>query len=194
VGLAGGRDAMRHLMLLRHAKTEKDSPTGNDRERRLNSKGRADAPALGRYLATHGLAPQLVLVSPAARALETWELVVRELPRAPRHLIVHGLYGAGPSQLLEIARAVPIADAEADRLMIVAHNPGLHEFARALINGARSKPANGSLLRALSENLPTTGLAIVGVEITTWSDLSFGDGRLEALVSPALLRGESEES
>src|ERR1700693_4547489 len=95
---------MRHLMLLRHAKTEKDSATGNDRDRRLNAGGREDAPALGRYIATHKLAPQLVLVSPAARARETWELVAEELQSAPPHEIVHDLYGADAGQLLHIAR------------------------------------------------------------------------------------------
>ena len=59
---------MRHLMLLRHAKTERDSPTGNDRDRRLNARGREDAPTLGRYLAAHRIVPQCVLVSPATRA------------------------------------------------------------------------------------------------------------------------------
>jgi phosphohistidine phosphatase len=185
---------MRHLMLLRHAKTERDSPTGNDRDRRLNERGRDDAPTLGRYLATHRLAPQSVLVSPATRARETWEFMKDELPGRPRHEIVEQLYGADTTELLHIVRvAGQLAPrANADRLMIVGHNPGLHEFALALTwtGDTRSAKVDASY-RALTDNLPTTGLAIISLTIDDWADVSFGCGRLERLISPALLREES---
>src|SRR5690242_3778770 len=125
---------MRHLMLLRHAKTERDSASGSDRDRRLNARGQQDSPIIGRYIATHNLLPQLVLVSPAVRAQETWELLTRELPRVPRTEIVSDLYGADARQLLQIARTATqlVPRLTVNSLMIVAHNPGLHEFALAL--------------------------------------------------------------
>ena len=184
---------MRHLMLLRHAKTERDSPTGNDRDRRLNGRGRDDAPTLGRYLVAHRLLPQCVLVSPATRAHETWDLLKEELPSTPPHAIVEQLYGADTAELLQIVRiARQLAPrAAADRLMIVGHNPGLHEFALALIWTGDNKSAKADpSYRALTDNLPTSGLALISFAIDDWADVSFGRGRLERLVSPALLREE----
>jgi phosphohistidine phosphatase len=185
---------MRHLMLLRHAKTERDSPTGNDRDRRLNARGREDAPALGRYLAAHRIVPQCVLVSPATRARETWDLLKDELPSTPPHQIVHELYGADTSELLHIVRIAPqlAQRAGTDRLMIVGHNPGLHEFALALTStGERKSTKVDASYRALTDNLPTSGLALISFAIDDWADVSFGRGRLERLISPALLREES---
>ena len=66
---------MRRLMLLRHAKTERAAPSERDYDRKLMKRGRADAPAIGAYMAHHGLGPDLALVSPAVRAQETWTLV-----------------------------------------------------------------------------------------------------------------------
>ena len=184
---------MRHLMLLRHAKTEKDSPSGHDRDRRLNARGRDDAPTLGRYLAAHRLLPQRVLVSPATRARETWELLKGEWPAAPPHEIVDELYGADPTELLRIVRHArhQALGSGAERLMIVGHNPGLHEFALALSFVGDNKSAKlDAPYRALADNLPTTGLAMIACSVADWSELSFGRGRLERLVSPALLREE----
>lgn len=175
---------MRHLMLLRHAKTERDSPSGLDQDRRLSAVGRADAPAIGRYVGARHLIPDLVLVSPAARARETWELFAAELATVPPSEFVADLYGADPAQLSRIAR---MADAFAhkspiERLMIVAHNPGLHEFALALTaNGGKDR-------EALAGNLPTGALTLIECPIANWSDLSFGGGRLERLILPSMLR------
>ena len=185
---------MRHLMLLRHAKTERDSPTGNDRDRRLNARGRDDAPTLGRYVASHRIVPQCVLVSPATRARETWELFKDELPATPRHEIIKELYGADTSELLHIVRiARQLAQgASTDRLMLIGHNPGMHEFALALtFNGDAKSAKVDASYRALADNLPTSGLAMISFAIDDWADVSFGRGRLERLVSPALLREES---
>jgi phosphohistidine phosphatase len=194
---------MRHLMLLRHAKTERDSPSGNDRDRRLNARGREDAPTLGRYIAANRIVPQCALVSPATRARETWELLKDELPKQPRHEIVEQLYGADTAELLHVVRVAQqlAGGANADRLMIVGHNPGLHEFAVALTWTGEAKSTEvvstkaatklDASHRALAGNLPTSGLAMISFAIDDWADVSFGRGRLERLVSPALLREES---
>ena len=64
---------MRRLMLLRHAKTETDAPSGQDQDRRLDNRGRSDAAEIGGWIAAHPPVPDLVLVSPAVRAHQTWE-------------------------------------------------------------------------------------------------------------------------
>ena len=56
---------MRRLMLLRHAKTENDAPSGKDQDRRLDERGRLDAAEIGSWMARHPPFPDSVLVSPA---------------------------------------------------------------------------------------------------------------------------------
>ena len=176
---------MRRLILLRHAKTERDAPSGHDRDRRLDTRGRADAPVTGSYLAEHKLAPDLVLVSPATRTRETWDLLAKAFDPAPAVEVVSALYGADASELLEIVRA---ASSRADgkkvkSIMVVAHNPGLHELSLDLIGKAKAADRE-----ALEANLPTSGLAVFTFAIDDWSELSVRRGTLERFVSPRLLR------
>jgi phosphohistidine phosphatase len=65
---------MRRLMLLRHAKTENDAPSGRDQDRRLDDRGRLDAAEIGAWIGRNPPFPSLVLVSHAVRALQTWEI------------------------------------------------------------------------------------------------------------------------
>ena len=65
---------MRRLMLLRHAKTETDAPSGRDQDRRLDDRGRNDAAEIGGWIATHPPFPDAVLVSTATRTQQTWEI------------------------------------------------------------------------------------------------------------------------
>src|ERR1700677_2585755 len=99
---------MRRLMLLRHAKTENDAPSGRDQDRRLDDRGRLDAAEIGGWIARHPAFPDAVLVSPAVRAHQTWEIAwgaMKDLaPKglaAPRVELLPELYGADPAQLLE---------------------------------------------------------------------------------------------
>ena len=175
---------MRRLMLLRHAKTETDAPSGRDQDRRLDQRGRTDAAEIGGWIGRHPPFPNLVLVSPAIRAHQTWEIAweaMKKRVRQPRVEILPELYGADPSQLLQIIRAASSADPKA--LMLVAHNPGMHELALALTG---SGDAAGR--KALTDNLPTSGLAILDFAGADWDDVAFRRGRLVLFVSPKLLK------
>ena len=108
--------------------------------------------------------------------------------------MVEQLYGADTAELLHIVRVARqlARSGSADRLMIVGHNPGLHEFALALTWSGDTKSAKADAsYRALTDNLPTSGLAMISFAVDDWADVSFGRGRLERFVSPALLREES---
>src|SRR5258708_35391242 len=100
---------MRRLMLLRHAKTENDAPSGQDQDRRLDDRGRLDAAAIGGWLGRHPPLPDTVLVSTAVRTRQTWEIggeamrdAAKDLAPPPRGEFPAGLYGAHPPQLLQI--------------------------------------------------------------------------------------------
>lgn len=176
---------MRRLMLLRHAKTESDAPSGRDRDRRLDQRGRRDAAEIGTWIAHHPPFPDCVLVSPAVRAKETWDIAweaMKDRVDAPQVELVPELYGADSADLLDAIRTATIP-ADPKRLMLVGHNPGMHELALMLI-GSGDKAAR----KALEDNLPTAGLAIFDFKIKDWTDAAFRRGHLELFVSPKLLR------
>lgn len=182
---------MRRLILLRHAKTERESKSGQDRDRRLDDRGRADAPEIGSYLAEQKLVPDLVLLSPSVRTRETWELVAAELPGAPAMDIVPALYLADASEVLQAVRIASgrADDAKLKMMMVIGHNPGLHELSLGLIEKAKVQDR-----KALEENLPTSGVAVLKFAVHDWSDVAPRSGTLERFVSPRLLRLQREDS
>ena len=178
---------MRRLMLLRHAKTENEAPSGRDQDRRLDNRGRHDAAEIGAWIGPNPPFPDLVLVSPAVRADQTWEIAweaMKELVPEPQVELVPELYGADVSQFLETIRDASSADPQ--RLMIVGHNPGMHELALALAGSGDPAGRN-----ALTDNLPTSGLAVFDFDIDDWADVAFRRGRLVQFVSPKLLKQTS---
>ena len=180
---------MRRLMLLRHAKTESDAPSGRDQDRRLDNRGRSDAADSGGWIGRHPPFPDLVLVSHAIRAHQTWEIAWQAMKDSAPEPVVEllpELYGADPSQLLQIIRDASTADPKA--VLLVGHNPGMHELAMTL---AGSGDATGR--KAIADNLPTSGLAIFDFAIDDWADVAFRRGRLETLVSPKLLKHASDD-
>lgn len=178
---------MRRLMLLRHAKTETDAPSGRDQDRRLDDRGRHDAAEIGGWIGRHPPFPGLALVSPAVRAQQTWEIAweaMKEQVPQPQVELLPELYGADPKQLLKVIRAVSAVDPR--RLLVVGHNPGMHELALAL---AGSGDAAGR--KALTDNLPTSGLAVFDFAIDDWADVAFREGKLVLFVSPKMLKQAS---
>jgi phosphohistidine phosphatase len=175
---------MRRLMLLRHAKTESDAPTGRDQDRRLDERGRRDAATIGGWLGRNPPFPDCVLVSPAVRAHQTWDIAwecMKDLAPKPQIELVPELYGAEPMQLLQAIRMASLADPK--RLMLVGHNPGMHELALALASGG-----DAAARKALADNLPTSGLAVLDFAVDDWNDVAFRRGRLVLFVTPKLLK------
>jgi phosphohistidine phosphatase len=174
---------MRRLMLLRHAKTERAEPGERDRDRTLTKRGRADAPAIGAYMAHHGLVPDLALVSPSKRTQETWALVAASLPRKPRAVNEDRIYNASTEGLIEL-----IAETRASHsLLVVGHNPGLHDVAVQLIASG-----DGQARERIAEKLPTSGLVVIDLAFDDWSRLRTHAGRLEHFVTPKLLAAATD--
>lgn len=127
--------------------------------------------------------PDLALISTAVRARETWDIVQQQISDGvPQGLAKHlpELYVAEPTQLLAIIRSIAT---DPKCLMIVGHNPGLHELALGLIGGG-----DVAGRAALAHNLPTMGLVLIDFAITSWDCIAFGGGRLAQFVSPKLLK------
>jgi len=173
---------MRRLILLRHAKTRRESASGIDRDRALDERGRGDAATMGVWLARTNHRPDLVFVSTATRARETWDLMAPSLP-ATRKENVADLYGAGPQELLQIIHSAEPDDPGS--LMIVGHNPGLHELALGL-----ATKGEAAARQELSSHLPTTGVAIIDFP-GDWTNVALGKGNLLLFMSPKLLKETS---
>jgi phosphohistidine phosphatase len=169
------QEPMRRLLLLRHSKTERAAPGERDRDRRLTERGRADAPVMGDYMMQHHLVPDLVLVSPAVRTQETWALVGAAFSKTPRALSESRIYNASSDTLADLIRET----GNADTLLVVGHNPGLHDLATELIGSGDPQTRE-----SLNEKLPTSGLIVIGFAIEDWALLQHAAGRLERFVSP----------
>jgi phosphohistidine phosphatase len=170
---------MRRLLLLRHAKAERSLPGEPDAGRGLIERGRKDAAKIGAYMARHGLTPDRVLVSPALRAQETWKQAAATWPKAPTSSNADRLYDAPSQAIFAVIKDAPAA---AHNLLVVGHNPGLHELAIFLI-------ASGDieLREHLREKLPTGGLVVIDFPVDAWPSLHPHSGRLERFVSPRSL-------
>jgi phosphohistidine phosphatase len=170
-------------MLLRHAKTERAEAGERDRDRKLTKRGRGDAPTVGAYMARHGLIPDLAVVSPARRAEETWALVAAAFAKQPRRVEDERIYNANPEKLI----AVIGETRGAKSLVVVGHNPGLHDLAVFLI-------ASGDVeaRERIGEKLPTSGLVVIDLPVNDWSLVHAQAGRLERFVTPRLITAATD--
>ncbi len=168
---------MRQLLLLRHAKSSWDDPKLPDHARPINARGKRAAAGMARAMRDLGLSPDVVLVSSARRTLQTLEALA-PLPDSPIIMPMDDLYLAPWTRMLELIRRVP----ETVRsVLLIGHNPGLHDLALALPRpgGLDTAPA----LR-LAESYPTCGLTEFSIALP-WHQLDAGGGRLVRFLPPA---------
>jgi len=144
---------MDRLILFRHGKAEAESLSGEDFDRRLAPRGVAESAETAARLAETGLIPDVVLVSPAARTRETWRAAAASFPDA-RPDFDTDLYNADSSGIRREAERVGRTAAS---VMVVGHNPGIHELTvRLLIEG----DAPASLVARAQRNFPTAAAAV----------------------------------
>ncbi len=146
---------MERLILMRHGKAERHATSGGDFERALAESGQADAAVMGRVLAGLGLAPDLMLVSSARRTRETAERVAASFAKA-RVEHMRDLYHADPE---DIVQAVEDEGGGAGTVMVVGHNPGMHELALRLALQGQASPILTNRLRG---RFPTSTVVVFG--------------------------------
>jgi phosphohistidine phosphatase len=152
---------MHHLHLLRHAKSS--YPEGvEDRERPLSRRGREAARRVGESLPAALGGIDLVLCSTALRTRETAALALAGFAPPPHILYEDALYLAGRAALL---RRLRLIDERADAVMVIGHNPGLHELALAL-----ASPDSPRYKALATGKFPTTVRASFAIE-GPWSNL-----------------------
>lgn len=169
---------MRQLLLLRHAKSSWDDPRLADHARPLNARGRRAADAMAGAMRDLGLVPDAVVVSSARRTLQTLE-ALREMLDGPAVLPMDDLYLAPWPAMLDLLRQTPDATRS---LLLLGHNPGLHDLALALAGPAGIARA-GEPGRRLAEAYPTGALAEFAFP-APWSALDAGTARLVRFLVP----------
>jgi phosphohistidine phosphatase len=164
---------MIELMLMRHAKSDWFSHT-TDMGRPLNDRGVRDAIRMGRYLKQENLVPDRVVVSAAQRTQETAELLLNNLSVAEKDIIVDKeLYLANRETLCEI---IELYAADNQRLLILAHNPGMDDLVSYLANRPVPPSVSGKLM---------TTCAVARFRIEALNVLKKpGLGQLQKLIRP----------
>jgi phosphohistidine phosphatase len=172
---------MRQLLLLRHAKSSWDDASMDDKDRPLNARGRRSAVAMRQAMRDLGLAPDVVLVSSARRTMETLE-ALEPWDDMPLIEPMDSLYLATP---LQIGAALHGVAETVRSVLLIGHNPGLHDFAVGLA-GARSSGGSPEATRRLAAGFPTGALAEF-VVAGSWWELREGGGRLVRFLTPKML-------
>jgi len=154
---------MKRVTLVRHAKSDWSLPDQQDWDRALNRRGQQDAPEMARRLRAQKLKPDLVLTSPAVRAIATASIMARELKVSAQVVRQdERLYLAGPQQIVAVLKEL---GNDASHVMIFGHNPGITECANRLSAGEHI------------DNMPTCATFTARFEIDDWQQLEWESGR-----------------
>jgi phosphohistidine phosphatase len=166
----------RELLLLRHGKS--DWNTGaDDFDRPLIDRGKRSAQRVGAWLAQQDMVPDVIVTSPAERALLTAQKACKAMGYGDQGIYMDKrIYAADLDALLEVLAECP---ADAARIMLVGHNPGLEELLVWLAGETVSVPEDGKLL-------PTGTLARLQMP-ADWGALTAGCARLVSITRPATL-------
>lgn len=153
----------RQLTLLRHAKSSWDDSAIKDRVRPLNERGERDAPMMGQRLHALGARPTLIVTSPAVRARQTAQIIAREIGY-PREFLQREeeLYLASPDDIVAVLAR---QDSGLRDVIVCGHNPGLTDLANRLTGAG-------------IDNVPTTGVVVIGLDLKCWADLDRAQGEL----------------
>jgi phosphohistidine phosphatase len=161
---------MKRLTLFRHAKSDWSLAGQSDWDRALNPRGQRDAPEMARRLHNRKLQPDLIISSPAVRALSTATILAHKLKvPATRVMQSERLYLASPGDMLKVIRET---DSGVEHLMVFGHNPGITECANLL-------SASDQI-----DNLPTCGYFTAMFDVGDWSGIEPNSGQQAAFDYP----------
>jgi phosphohistidine phosphatase len=161
------------LLLVRHAKTEKDHESGMDSERKLTARGKEDARKMAIYLRNEAVPIDTFISSPAARARKTCKIFTEVYGTSPEKIIFkETLYLPDPVNFIQ---AISKIDDSADHIAIFSHNPGITEFAGSLCNDVSI------------DHMPPGSVFAVEADIKNWKDFESAKKRFLFFRQPLLL-------
>lgn len=155
---------MKRLVLVRHAKSSWSDPGAADFDRKLNKRGKRDAPFMAEKLADRGVHADLIISSPAKRAKKTARYMAKGIGyESGKIYYTAEAYSFSAKDLFEIIRKI---DDKYDQVLFVGHNYGITDFAEQL---------TGETLMSI----PTAGIVAMTSKITSWSEIRPGCSTLE---------------
>ena len=147
---------MKNLCLLRHAKSSWKLRSLDDFDRPLNNRGIRDAPFMGEILLKKNISPELIISSPALRAITTAKIIAEKLKYSFSNIRKDKkIYQASTLDLLNVIKQT---NNKLKFLMLVGHNPGI----TYLINLISDKRL---------DNLPTAGIVCLKKEVDSWEEI-----------------------
>lgn len=152
---------------MRHAKSSWNNSDLADFDRPLNERGLEDAPLMGNVMYENQFQPDLIISSPAKRAKQT-AILVRAAAQIEKEIQYdEKIYEASSRRLLQI---VSEQNDKLESLMLVGHNPGFEELLKNLTGEFQT--------------MPTATLAVIDLEIDSWSETKLNCGTLRVLIRP----------
>jgi phosphohistidine phosphatase len=137
---------MKTLYLIRHAKSDRSIAELSDIDRPLNARGYTDAHKMSLIFKNKNIIPDIIISSPAIRALSTALIFCRNLNLDPKTIEINQqLYD---TSIKEYLRCITQTDNKFKTVFLFGHNPTITNMANELTN-------------ACSEEIPTCG--IVGI-------------------------------
>ncbi len=165
---------MKRLILVRHAKTEPLTEASSDFERKLKPRGNKDAVLVANYLCKKNIRPDLIISSPAVRAIETARLFARLYDMKFEKVIEESyVYDGFTIQTLvdEVSRVA----GDLNSVMVIGHNPDIAMAAIQLSTGDFF-------------HFPTAAAAVLSFSVNQWEDIKKGKGRSELFICPKDLK------
>ena len=162
---------MARITLIRHGKAEMPRIGGNDFERGLIQRGKKNAEAVGHFMHAHKLLPDLILVSPARRTRQTYELMSANWPNQPHLVYEDKLYEVSADTLLQL---IFEHGRDTESLAVVGHNPSLVVLLTHFVGLVEGEINLGYF--------PTCCVADVGFDALKIGDIDTEEGRLLSLV------------
>ena len=159
------------LILMRHAKSAWDDPSQDDFDRPLNGRGRQSAVAIGQWLLDRGYLPDEVIVSGARRTVETWSRMAHGFPETTAMQSNPALYLASADTILGVVKTAVVPT-----IMVIAHNPGIGQFARNIASAPNTHPKFAQY--------PTGATTIINFESEAWSTIDWRAGSIVDFVVP----------
>lgn len=154
---------MRTLFLIRHAKSSWADLNIHDFDRPLNDRGKKNAPFMGKLLAKEKILPDLIISSPAKRAITTARKIAKEINYSiPKIEENKTIYEANVKTLLKIVNEI---NDKNKAVFLFGHNPGFTDFLNYL---------TGENIG----NIPTCGIAEINFDVSSWKEISKDLGNL----------------
>jgi phosphohistidine phosphatase len=162
---------MKMLYVIRHAKSSWKNPLMDDFDRPLNKRGEHDAPRMGKRLKKKNITADLLLSSPAKRALTTCQEIAAVLNYSPVKIKTERkLYHASEETILQV---IKLCDDKHHVVMYFGHNPGLTDFVNQLTD-------------TVIDNVPTCGIVACSLPIDSWKDLEWKQAKIEFFDYPKM--------